>query len=360
MIPLTDYKPEKIIIRMPNWIGDLVMATPILTDVRKAFPNAHITALCRTPISDLLKEDLDIDELFCFSKASGFDRRSERRGIVEKIRRGNYDLGILLTHSFSSAWWFWRGHVKRRLGYQGNGRSLLLTDSIDLPANVKEQHLVTTYKMVLNLLGLPVSETKPRLFLQDKELEEARALLKQSGMSPQARLVGINPGAAYGSAKCWLPERFRQVTEKLLKHENIQIVYFGDPTTQPLVKEICQGLPSRVINLAGVTTLRQLASLIKLCDVLLTNDSGPMHIAAAVGTPLVALFGSTNEVATGPYKTGIVIHKHVDCSPCYKRVCPIDFRCMKRIETDEVYEAIVKTLNSPTPHVKKSVEKNRA
>ena len=119
-------------------------------------------------------------------------------------------------------------------------------------------------------------------------------------MSPQARLVGINPGAAYGSAKCWLPERFRQVTEKLLKHENIQIVYFGDSVTQPLVKEICQGLPSRVINLAGVTTLRQLASLIKLCDVLLTNDSGPMHIAAAVGTPLVALFGSTNEIATGP------------------------------------------------------------
>lgn len=346
MIPLTDYKPEKILIRMPNWIGDLVMATPILTDVRKAFPKAHITAMCRSPISDLLKEDLDIDELFCFSKANGFDRRSERRDIVEKIRRGNYDLGILLTHSFSSAWWFWRGHVKRRLGYRGNGRSLLLTDSINLPTNVQQQHLVTTYKMLLNPLGLPVSETRPRLFLQDKELEEARTLLKQRGISPQARLVGINPGAAYGSAKCWLPERFRQVTEKLLKHENLQIVFFGDQTTQLLVKEICQGLPPRVINLAGVTTLRQLASLIKLCDVLLTNDSGPMHIAAAVGTPLVALFGSTNEVATGPYKTGIVIHKHVDCSPCYKRVCPIDFRCMKRIETDEVYEAIAQTLKT--------------
>ncbi|MBS0649425.1 MAG: lipopolysaccharide heptosyltransferase II [Verrucomicrobia bacterium] len=358
MIPLIDYKPEKILIRMPNWIGDLVMATPILTDVRKAYPNAHITAMCRTPICDLLKEDLDIDELFCFSKASGFGRRSERRSIVEKIRAGKYDLGILLTHSFSSAWWFWLGRIQRRLGYRANGRSLLLTDKVDLPAHVDQQHLVNTYKMVLAPLGIPVSETKPRLFLLDKELEEARTLLRQRGVSPKARLVGINPGAAYGSAKCWLPERFRQVTEKLLEQENIQIIYFGDQVTQALVKEICQGLSSRVLNLAGVTTLRELASLIKLCDVILTNDSGPMHIAAAVGTPLVALFGSTNEVATGPYKTGVVIHKHVDCSPCYKRVCPIDFRCMKRIETDEVYDALMQTLNSQK-HVEKPLEKNR-
>lgn len=358
MNPLIDLKPSKIIIRMPNWIGDLVMATPILTDVRKAFPAAHITAMCRTPISDLLKEDLDIDELFCFSKVNSFGRRSEQRDIIEKIRRGTYDLGILLTHSFSSAWLFWRGHVKRRLGYRGNCRSLLLTDKIDLPANVREQHLVTTYKMLLSPLGIPVSETRPRLFLKDKELEEARTLLKRLGISPDARLVGINPGAAYGSAKCWLPERFRAVTEKLLKLENVQIVYFGDSTTAPLVKEICQGLP--VTNLAGLTTLRELASLIKLCKVLLTNDSGPMHIAAAVETPLVALFGSTNEIATGPYKTGTVIHKHVDCSPCYKRVCPIDFRCMKRIETDEVYEALVKILNTSKKNVEKSLEKNRA
>jgi heptosyltransferase-2 len=357
MIPLIDYKPTKIIIRMPNWIGDMVMATPILTDVRKAFPDAHITAMCRTPLSDLLKEDLDIDELFFFSKVNSFGRRSEQRDIIEKIRRGTYDLGILLTQSFSSAWLFWRGNVKRRLGYKGKCRNLLLTDKLDLPVNIRQQHLVTTYKMVLAPLGIPVSETKPRLFLKDKELEEAQTLLKRLGISPAARLVGINPGAAYGSAKCWLPERFRAVTEKLLKLENVQIVYFGDAVTQPLVKEICQGLP--VTNLAGLTTLRELACLIKLCKVILTNDSGPMHIAAAVGTPLVALFGSTNEIATGPYKTGTVIHKHVDCSPCYKRVCPIDFRCMKRIETDEVYEALVNKLNSKN-YAEKNLEKNRA
>lgn len=346
MQPLEDYQPEKIIVRMPNWIGDLVMATPILTDLRKAYPKAHITAMCRTPISDLLLEDREIDELFCFSKGNRFGRRNDKRDIVEKLRRGKYDLGILLTHSFSSAWWFWLGRVKRRLGYQGSGRSFLLTDKLPLPKNVHEQHLVETYKMLLRPLGIPLSTTKPRIFLTDKELHDAKMLLKQLGIDPEEVIVGINPGAAYGSAKCWLPERFREVTKRLLQLENIRIVYFGDQASMPLVKQICQDLPSPVINLAGLTSLRELASLIKLCKVLLTNDSGPMHIAAAVGTPLVALFGSTNEVVTGPYQTGTVIHKHVSCSPCYQRVCPIDFRCMKKIESDEVYQEIVRVLEA--------------
>lgn len=344
MVPLEDCQPEKIIVRMPNWIGDLVMATPILSDLRKAYPKAHITAMCRTPISDLLREDQDIDELFCFSKTNQFGRRSDKRDIIEKIKRGKYDLGILLTHWFSSAWWFWLGGVKRRLGFKGNGRGFLLTDKIPLPKNVHEQHLVETYKMLLGPLGIPVSKTKPRLYLTEKELSDARTLLKQLGITHEHALVGINPGAAYGSAKCWLPERFREVTKRLLKLDNVKIVYFGDQASMPLVKEICQDLPSPVINLAGLTSLRELASLIKLCKVLLTNDSGPMHIAAAVGTPLVALFGSTNETATGPYQTGTVINKHVSCSPCYHRECPIDFRCMKRIESDEVYQEILRTL----------------
>jgi heptosyltransferase-2 len=204
--------------------------------------------------------------------------------------------------------------------------------------------------MLLQPLGIPLSETKPRLFLTDQELLEAKALLKQLGIKPGQRLVGINPGAAYGSAKCWLPERFRQVTEKLLELDNVSVIYFGDSVSAPLVKEICKGLPPSVVDAAGLTTLRELAALIKCCDAFLTNDSGPMHIAAALGTPVVALYGSTSEIVTGPYKTGNVIHKHVECSPCYKRVCPIDFRCMKRIEADEVYEAVVQILHPSALH----------
>jgi heptosyltransferase-2 len=346
MESLRSLMPRNIIVRMPNWIGDLVMATPILSDLRKAYPQAHITAMCRSPICELLKEDPEINELFCFSKASGFSRREEKRNVIEKLRKGNYDLGILLTHSFSSAWWFWLGKVQNRLGYECNGRKLLLTQSLPFPKNIQNQHLVVTYKMLIEPLGIRVSNTPPRLYLSPKEIDGARALLKQHKIPDGALIVGINPGATYGSAKCWLPERFREVTERLLRDKDVYVVYFGDQATASVVKEICTGLPKRVINLAGITSLRELSSLISQCDVILTNDSGPMHIADALGTPIVALFGSTSEVVTGPYRSGTLIHKHVECSPCYQRTCPIDFRCMKRIEADEVYEAIVKILQA--------------
>jgi heptosyltransferase-2 len=346
---MKDLEPRNIIVRMPNWIGDLVMATPILTDLRKAFPKASITAMSRLPVCDLLREDPAIDELFCFRKASHFGRRSEKRSIIEKLRRGKFDLGILLTHSFSSAWWFWQGRVENRLGYGCNGRSLLLSEAVPLPENLHTQHLVTTYKQLLKPLGIALSETSPRLYLAQDEVEHARELLKQHGIGRNSLIVGINPGATYGSAKCWLPERFREVTERLLETDNLFVVYFGDAATVGLVKEICRGLPPRVINLAGLTSLRELACLIYLCNVILTNDSGPMHIADALGTPIVALFGSTNEIVTGPYRKAKVIHKHVECSPCYQRTCPIDFRCMKRIEADEVYQEILRKLRIKQP-----------
>lgn len=318
------------------------MATPILTDVRQAFPEAEITAMCQTPLGELLLKDKSIDEVFSFTRASSFTRRIQRRDIIEKLRQGNYDLGILLTNSFSSAWWFWQGGVKRRLGYVGHWRRFLLSDPV-FREGASDEHLVVTYKKLLRPLGIEISETKPRLFLGEEELQQARSLLKKLNLNTP--LIGMNPGAAYGSAKCWLPERFREVTEKLLERKDLSILYFGDQKTSPLVKEICQGLPARVVNLAGVTSLRELSCLIKLCSVFLTNDSGPMHIAAAVGTPIVALFGSTNPTKTGPYKTGRVIHKQVSCSPCYQRVCPIDFRCMKQIASQEVIEEILTLLD---------------
>ena len=160
-------------------------------------------------------------------------------------------------------------------------------------------------------------------------------------------LIGINPGAAYGSAKCWLPERFKELSLKLLKDSKIKLLYFGDQGGAPVVDEICKNLPSdRVVNLATKTTLRELMAFIDACDLFLTNDSGPMHMAAALCTPLLALFGSTSAIATGPYLTGEIIHKQVACSPCYRRECPIDFRCMKQITVDEVYQKLIDIIHS--------------
>lgn len=333
--------PQNILVRMPNWIGDLVMATPILSDLRKAFPKASITAMCRKPLCDLLKYDEAIDELFCFSKPSNdFVRRDDLRDIIAKIAAGKYDVGVLLTNSFSSAWWFWQGKVKRRIGYAAHFRRLLLTDPI--PFVREREHQVNTCKKLLKPLGIPISQTAPRLYVTGKEVEESKELLYQRGYVKGKTLIGINPGAAYGSAKCWPPDRFRALAKRLLEETDAYVVFFGDATTAGLVKEISRGLPERVIDLAGVTSLRELACLIKDCDVLVTNDSGPMHIGAAFGVPLVALFGSTDDELTGPYGQGKdVIRKKVKCSPCFKRVCPIDFPCMKEIGVDEVVQRVL-------------------
>ena len=330
-------EPQNILVRMPNWLGDLVMATPVLADLRLRFPNARLTAMCKKPIAQLLEHDQHIDELFAFTKPSGWISHLDRE-IVRPLRSSNYDLGVLLTNSLSSAWWFWRGGVRHRLGYPGHFRRFLLDKTPPYPQNIESQHLVVTYKSLLEPLGIPISSTDPYVHLTTEEVTHAKSLLQKHGWQPKETLIGINPGAAYGSAKCWLPDRFKELTLRLLGEPHQRILYFGDHSGAPLVNDICSELKSqRIINLAGKTTIRELAALIQQCNLLITNDSGPMHLAAAVGTPPLALFGSTSDVKTGPYKLGEVIHKRVACSPCYKRVCPIDFRCMKRIEVDEVY-----------------------
>ncbi len=342
-------EPKNIIIRMPNWIGDLVMATPLLTDLRLAFPNAQITAMALAPIGELLLEDPDIDELFLFKKHGVFRRHEERCSVIGKLRTGRYDAGILTTNSFSSAWLFWQGRVKRRIGYRGDWRSIFLTDSISREG-IEKTHLVNAYKKLLEPLGIAPSTSAPRLHIANEEIAQAKVLLEKMKIPSDATLIGINPGAAYGSAKCWLPERFREVTLKLIEDPNVYVIYFGNGPITALIQEICRDLPSQVVNLAGYTTIREMLSVLKLCDCLLTNDSGPMHIASALGVPLVALFGSTDDFRTGPYNGGKVIHKRVSCSPCFLRECPIDFRCMKKITVEEVYQAILNEIKQSSLH----------
>lgn len=331
--------PKNIIVRMPNWIGDAVMATPILADLRNHWKDAKITAMCQNPIGHVLLNDPNIDAIYNFNRPNGWIHKLHRYDIIDSLQEGKYDLGVLLTNSFSSALWFMRGKVQNRVGFASGLRSLLLNKAVDFPKNKETQHQVITYKLLLQPLGIPLSLTPPKLYISPKEKEDAHQFLKLLGINLEKNIiVGINPGAAFGTAKCWPPERFESVTRQLLENPEVIVLYFGDASGTSLINDICKSLPpERVINLAGRTTLRELIALINSCSIILTNDSGPMHIAAALGVPLLALFGSTNEVKTGPYPQGKVIHKHVECSPCYKRICPIDFRCMKRISVDEVY-----------------------
>lgn len=338
-------KPKNILVRMPNWLGDLVMATPVLKDLRDAFPKAEITAMCQTKSCALIQHDPNIDEIFCFQKPSGWVHRRHHLEIIEPLRQGKYDLGILLTNSFSSAWWLWRGHVQNRIGFKDHLRNFLLDKAVHYPSNKESQHLVYTYKALLEPLGILNTHSTPHLYLKDSEIESAKEFLRKYNIDPDKhKVVGINPGAAYGSAKCWPPQRFESVTRKLLESPNHRAVFFGDLGGAELVNDICRNLPERAVNLTAKTSIRELMALIKLCSVFLTNDSGPMHIAAALKTPLVAIFGPTSDLKTGPFGHGKVIHKHVECSPCYKRVCPIDHRCMTQIEDREVYQEIMSML----------------
>lgn len=339
--------PKNIIVRMPNWIGDLVMATPVLNDLRAHFKDAKITAMCQSNIVSVLKHNPNIDEIQSFIKPNGWIHRKAHLEIVDQLKFGKYDLGILLTNSFSSAWWFYWGNVKNRIGYQNNFRNFLLNYAVPLPNNVEKQHLVITYKMLLDPLGIPLSQTLPKLYVDQAESLAADNMLLQLDIDLKKNtIIGINPGAAYGSAKCWLPERFKALNERLLQDPNVYLIYFGDPAGLSLVNAICDGMGERVINLAGKTTIRTLMALIQKCSVFLTNDSGPMHIAYALKTKLLALFGSTSDVKTGPFGNSQIIHKHVKCSPCYKRKCPIDFKCMTSISVEEVATAIHQLLKS--------------
>lgn len=310
----------KIVVRMPNWIGDFVMATPLLEDLKRLYPDAQIAALCTGVLGELLENNPYVDEVIVFSR---------KNRLFPKLLKEKYDLGILLTNSLSSAWHFFLSPVKKRVGFAKNFRRFLVTDNIPFPKNKKKQHLVLTYKALIG----SNSHSEPKLFIAPKEKKIGRTTF------------GINPGAAYGSAKCWPPERFTALIQRLLDEvPNCEIKLFGDKLTKSLVDAICDGFDSRVINLAGKTTLRELIQEIGALDAFLTNDSGPMHMAASLKVPLVALFGSTNPYATGPYKRGKIIYKAVSCSPCYKRVCPIDFRCMKQIEVDEVVKEMKRAL----------------
>ena len=302
----------QIIIRMPNWLGDAVMATPLLAIAKKRWPEAEITVVTRPHLAPLYFGNPHIHRTeSTFPKAM--------------------DIGILTTNSFSSAWELFKSGAEMRIGFANECRSFLLTNPLPFPDERDNEHLVTTYK---RLLDAQSDDTSPQLFVTPDEKTEALERFKKLHVT--GPVIGINPTAAYGPAKCWLPERFRAVAKKLAR--DATVIFFGDEAGKKEVDEICRGM--EVINLSGQTSLRQLIALIDACDLFLTNDSGPMHLAAAVQTPLIALFGSTNEVATGPYQWGKVIHKHVACSPCYRQVCPIDFPCMKQITVDEVLKEI--------------------
>jgi heptosyltransferase-2 len=322
---------HSIVVRCPNWIGDAVMGSSTFQDLKTLFPSAKIIALAHTPIIELLQGVSGIDEYWAFSRQKEY-RRKEIGRIIQQLQDQKPDLGVLLTRSFSSAWMFWRGKIPLRLGYRDHGRSCLINIPVQLPSF--EQHDVLTYRDLLRPLGSLISPPAVSLHVTEEEHEEMRSFLRNQGVPEGRKILLLNPGAAYGSAKCWPKESFLRVAQEMAAKKKIVPIFIGSGESAAWISEML--INTSIHNFSGMTTLRQLMALISLSSCLVTNDSGPMHIAAALETPLLAIFGSTNPFRTGPWKSGRVLYHQQPCSPCYLRTCPKDFQCMRAITPEEV------------------------
>ncbi len=340
---------RRLLVRSTNWVGDAVMSVPALKEIRRLFPQARISLLARPWVRDVYAAADFVDEILVYDKAGRHRGCAGARRMALELRGGSFDLAILLPNAFEAALIAFWARIPLRLGYARDGRGLLLTHAVRIDPGVRKMHQAYYYLGILAGAGLlahrPWEQGEYRLDsvavgVRDEDSSAARDLLRLEGIGHDKPVVGINPGASYGGAKRWPAARFAAVADALARDCFARIVIFGSPAERAIAQEVAARMQSPAAVLAGRTTLGQLMGLIRECDLFLTNDSGPMHLAAALNVPQLAIFGSTSEVATGPLSSRAqVIKQQVDCNPCFLRECPIDFRCMLRITVDEVVAA---------------------
>ena len=361
---------KNLLVRGVNWIGDAVMTLPALRVLKKALPEAKISLLVRPWVVPLFEKDPNVDEIIIYG--------DEYRGIIGKVKlarmlnKKGFCSAVLFQNAFDAAFIAFLAGIKERVGYNRDARGFFLTTAVPVPQNERKVHHINYYLNLLEQLGIKEEYSAPYLYLSLDERLSARNILKDM----RRPVLGINPGAEYGSAKRWIPERFAEVANWFLKDTEGSAVIFGGKNEIGIAQEIekfigiqeSNPLPPQfsnppsppfskegqggILNLAGKTSLRELIPLISECDVFVTNDSGPLHIAYAVGTPLVAIFGSTDPELTGPPpeaegSSNVVVTSSLSCSPCFERTCKNnDMRCMYAITSDDVYLGIKKILPS--------------
>ncbi|MFB3903416.1 MAG: lipopolysaccharide heptosyltransferase II [Acidobacteriota bacterium] len=339
---------RKVFIRSTNWIGDAVMSVAALRELRRLYPYDRLVLAARPWVAGLFEDQGLVDEVVSIDNRS---RTASFKHMVA-VARGS-DQAILLQNAFGAALVAFSARIPDRAGYRTDGRAWLLTRSAIPRIKKLRRHQIYYYLDLLYQTGLsPTDYLSDSAFKPDihlvagaGRLESARQLLAENGIVRNRPLVGINPGAFFGSAKRWFADRYAALADQLIQGLDAQILIFGSREEKRLAEEIRESMHYRPLLLAGATDLGTLMALISLCDLFITNDSGPMHLAAALDTPQIALFGSTDEIATGPYSANAeVVHKHVECSPCLLRECPLDLRCFERIKVDEVYELARTTL----------------
>ena len=329
--------PSRLVIRAPNWLGDAVMALPALESVRAALPDAHITIAATGAIAPMFEEDTS-------ARPDAVLTIADRKKAAAILREGGFDTALLLPNSLRAAWDARRAGIRERWGFAADFRGPLLTRSVRRPSTGRHQklHQSAYYLALVVGLGFEAREALPRVSVRAPTAARAGVLLARSGVEEGATIVGFAPGAAYGHAKRWPPDRVARVVERVARESDAACVLVGAAGDRDAGREIESALPSdvRVVNLIGRTDLRQLAGVLTRCAAFVSNDSGAMHLAAALGVPVTAIFGPTDERVTSPLGRHDVLVHQVFCRPCMLRDCPIDHRCMKGITADAVFAAV--------------------
>jgi len=354
----TSSRAPRILVRATNWLGDSVMMMPAVQRLREHYPTpAHLVLLCPAKLHDLWRHNPFVDEVITF------DHTMDIRAL--RIRR--FDLTVIFPNSFRSALEAWQAGIPRRVGFAGHARRFLLTDIVreprgDCPTHktlavagkrfrVKRfepmRHQVHHYLDLVGHLGGNTELVPPKIWV-DSAIQQTTSRMLENDPRP---LMGISAGAEYGPAKRWLRDDFANVARKILVKKECRFALLGASGDRDIAAAIEATLrplradPNFVVNLAGRTSLMELCAALRCCRVLLTNDTGPMHLAAALDVPLVAIFGSTSPELTGPLNDRAIVIRHpVECSPCFRRECPIDFHCMTSVTVDEVANAVAAKL----------------
>ena len=334
-IPAKDLQPFRILIRASNWLGDSVISVPAVRAIKTGRPDAHITIA----IWKLVPE---VDEIIPLPNRGLF-------AAVRAIRRQpRFDVAVVFPNSLRSALEVWLSGIPRRVGYRGHSRKWLLNQIV--PENERvgpPEHQAFHYLRIAKNLGAEISGE----FIASKKMPNAQRPTPNSQLSTlnSQLLVGLCPGAEYGPAKRWLPERFAEAATSIAMQRDVKWILFGTKKDAEIGEKICTTLGDHCVNRIGQTTIQQLIDELRECRLLLTNDTGTMHLASLLGVPVVAIFGSTEPRMTGPLGDGHVILRHqVECSPCFLRQCPIDFRCMKAVTVQEAVDAVLSMLARPT------------
>jgi heptosyltransferase II len=334
----------KILIRATNWVGDAIMALPAILAIRNC-PDAKVSILARSYVADIYRDQDVADDLIIYDHRGEHAGISGRERLATELRSHAFDVAILLQNAFDAAWLAWRAGIPQRIGYARDGRSLLLTKAIPVPKPGEiPAHEKFYYLELLRRAGwIDSIPDEPFIKLQVNEARRARAVdqLASAGIRPHGVRIAIGAGASYGSAKCWPPSRFAELANQLQAQWDADVILFGVAGETDVSSAIASEMKNPPIDLTGKTSIADLPALLSQCHVFIGNDSGAMHVAAAVGLPAVAIFGPTDPFGTAPVTPRhTVIRRQPYCSPCFLRRCPIDHRCMTRITASEVEAAV--------------------